>query len=198
MIQKSNSNLSFARGIKITSPVKFNEYAEKIGKNFSVNSPWTEREILRAESAYTTRIYDCTAGGITDGKDVVMFHICPDYVDPKDFGRIEKVLLKKLDINNPDLKGFLIGSCDFFGKSRELFKHFEDFMKANKIKYSALKNHFKCEGYSNLLYDSNEKQWVVSHAGIEERVLESVKNPDEIVRKLYKNIFIEDSDNLIV
>ena len=66
------SDVSFKAKIR---PVTVSEFTKHRMSTFhKVDYPWTANETVKATKAYTTDIYDCTAGGIVDShNNVVMF-----------------------------------------------------------------------------------------------------------------------------
>lgn len=69
--------VSFTSRIRM---VPLNEFRSAVAnlprKNF-VSEPWTIKESVLADKAYTSDILDCTVCGLTDGQKVLLMHICP-------------------------------------------------------------------------------------------------------------------------
>src|SRR5574344_2123947 len=116
------NNIAFSSNIKLCS---ITDYTKEISNVYSkdgcsVKWPWTANEIVKAPKAFTLNVMDCSAGGITDGKDVVLFHICPTMSENNDFSLIEKAIKNRLNSCNKNLQGFLLGSDFHFKDSINL------------------------------------------------------------------------------
>jgi hypothetical protein len=101
--------INFKSRIRACSLNEFKHTANSCKKHF-VDFPWTTKESVYATKAYTTDVYDCTVCALTDGLKVLLLHICPSIEKNLRFNKIEKYILDKIDINNENLQGFLLGS----------------------------------------------------------------------------------------
>jgi len=176
-----NSQISFTSRIRLVTKSDFKSVASKVSAN--VDYPWTAKEIIKSNSAYTTGICDCTAGGITDGKDVVMFHICPSESNLNDWSNIIGTLKQKIDIKSKKLQGFLLGSF-VYSRSNSVFCGFEAFMKENKVPYTKLQGHTEIFADSDILYSSSRDEWLVTS----DQISCDLKNN----RKLFGKMSIEE------
>ena len=155
------NNISFKSRIKAVSLSEFAR-ATSSYKNNCVAYPWTMKESLFKPSAYTTDVYDCTVCGFSDGANVLLMHICPTIAKNLKFDKIEEFIKEKLDLTNPNLQGFLLGSRDGFNDSTnspKVFKFFESFMNRNNISYSKMRN---SNSEVNVAYSSITDEWVIA------------------------------------
>lgn len=152
------NNISFQSRIRACNMAEFQRVTSTFARN-SVNYPWTAKESVIADKAYTKDVFDCTVCGITDGLNVLLMHICPTVKENLNFKKIEKFILDKIDPHNPDLQGFLLGSILTCGLcSGELFEKFEDFMNKYRIPFSKFQG---SEGYSDVAYSSTTDEWLI-------------------------------------
>lgn len=156
-----NSQISFTSNIKFLKTSEFVFKTTGHPAKYNVGYPWTAKEIIKEPFALTRGIEDCTAGGITDGKDVVMFHLCPKK-ENENFKIIENALLEKIDLKSPYLQGFLLGSKSCFKGSKQLFSKLSNFMEKHKIPFSFFKGH-NDTGLSNIAYFSKDDTWYISN-----------------------------------
>jgi hypothetical protein len=198
----SNSNLSNKKNIAFSArirPASLSEYTKEISEIYMkpssyVKYPWTAKEIIKAPKAYTDGIMDCTAGGITDGHDVVMFHLCPSFAVNKDFDNIREVIKSKLDLSSSKLSGFLLGSDKKFPDSRQLFEKLKKFMSDLKIPTTCIGGN-KGES-TNLVYNSKKDEWIISNFRINQGLHVGTTNPEELLKSSYEDVFIAPQDKL--
>lgn len=194
------NNFSFGSSIKLTTRSGvLNEIIDFQHKP-TINYPWSIHQTLKAPQAYTDGIQDCTAGGILVGenkdniKDVVMFHICPDTPDNKDFNLIKETLLKKIGNDTP-IQGFLLGSRNAFKESAMMFSNLENFIKQTlKIPYTKMQGLKLVEkdNYADIAYDKIKNQWTIF---VEE--LNPFKSDiEENLRGHFNDVFICEKDCL--
>lgn len=175
-----NSKISFTSKINFTTKHDFYKISRKI--KHVVGYPWTEREILKANEAYTTGIGCCSAGGaITNGKDITMFHIEPTKSNLIDFPNIIRTLTDKIGRNNKKLQGLLIGSIDE-SKSKDLFENFKSFMEKNNIPYSKFEKQKSPYANTDILYNASTDEWFITS----DKISEKIKAQSEYLRKLNK------------
>ena len=62
--------------------------ANKIGAKNYVDYPWTIKESVFSNNAYTKNIADCTVCGITDGLKVLLIHLCPTNKENFNFNKV--------------------------------------------------------------------------------------------------------------
>lgn len=175
-----NSNISFKSNIKVVPMDYFKKSADLI-KNH-VDSPWTAKQILKAEKAYTTEICDCSAGGIITGEDVVMFHLNPTEDNLNDWSNIIETLKSKATAGNKILRGFLLGRNNS-RDSREVFKRLETYMKNQNIPYSKFERHKYIFADTNILYDASKDEWLITNKNLSNSLLENAKVLKELPKE---------------
>lgn len=189
------SQVNFTSRIRLVDLAGFNKEIGKLSPTRSVDYPWMANQIIKAPKVFTKGIQDCTAGGITDGQDVLMFHICPSVAANKDFKKIENKILGMIDKNASDLQGFLIGGNHFVDYSLEQFEKFEDFFK-NKlsIPYSKFKEHTLAT-VSSVFYDSTKDEIVLLNDVI--NTFYGKKTSGKLLEESYRDFKISDLDEIV-
>lgn len=187
----SNNQVSFKSRIVFMNSDKF----FKITKDIRSTSkyPWTYKEIVRSDRAYTNNVQTCTAGGIIVEKpfkkrEVVMFHLCPpeeETPENSDFQAIVNSFLKMLGKDKP-VQGFILGSKRSFPYSLALFEKIEGFFKELSIPYSKFKVQ-KFEDWSHIAYDGKQDTWFVNSS--------NVKASDGL-HDVYGDVLISSKDTL--
>lgn len=191
-----NSQVSFTSNIRLASANRFAKEIESLTLKEAVSPPWTANEIVVGPRAYTTKIYDCIAGGITDGKKVLMFHLCPTYEQNADFSIIEQAILEKFGGKIDGLKGLLLGNKSKFRASNDLFDKLKGFMEGHKIDFSTIKG-VKKDEYSSLAYDLKSDTWTISSDYIASELKKGVKLLKSILERVFEVVQISHNDKLI-
>lgn len=191
-----NSQISFTSNICFLPRHVFNYKVGGIPEKNIVKAPWTYKGIVKERFSLNRGAEDCVAGGITDGKDVVMFHFCKDE-KTNTIQNIENALLEKIDLNSPYLQGLVLGSKQMFQNAVKLFDGVCEFMENHNIPYSKFKGH-KHFGKTDLAYSAVKDTWYLNNnaidltdlnnTNVEKRVLEvfdefSLCKEDEFVFK---------------
>ncbi len=191
-----NNNITFKSSIRLVPQGEFNNIIQKIGRHNSVNYPWTMKESILSESAYTTRIFDCTACGFTDGEKVLLNHICPTNPENRDFKSITDFIKKKINLANNNLQGFILGSKTDTPESPNssiLFDKFIKFMEEHGIPFSM----FKGSKYeNNAAYLTSKDEWIISNPAITDSERTTHLSPKEITSKFFDEITISELDEL--
>lgn len=149
------------------------EIASIVSKN-SVNYPWTAKETVKSASAFTEKVYDCTANGLAlPGDSVVLSHICPTEENIKSFETVKTTILKKLESmsgSKESLHSLLIGGTRS-NESLRTFDMFENFMTKENISYSKLHllKSANIEG-TNLAYKALCDKFLVTNQSISDQV----------------------------
>lgn len=191
-------NISFKSNIRMIPHQEFSKIAGRIGGKKSVNYPWTIKQSVLADSAYTTDIFDCTVCGITDGQKVLLNHLCPSISDNFNFSKITDFIKNNIDTTNQYLQGFILGSksksLTSSSQSELLFDRVINFMKEMKIPYSAFKGGTFT---NNVAYSSLNDEWVISNNSINETLTkEFSKNPAEIFKIIFDDISVSELDEI--
>lgn len=187
------SQISFTSKIRLTTLEGYRSGLKGFSPKQFVRSPYTAKEIVKSTDAFTKGIYDCTAGGIVDGKAVVMAHIDAHANTLYGWDEIIDVLKQKIDPQSKKLHGLLIGSLNY-GRSYSLFKFFEKFMgKAeNSIPYTKFQHHRSLSAANtHISYKSSIDEWAITNATISKEIQEKkewlkMMSKDELQKELKK------------
>ncbi len=183
------SKISFTSAIRPMSVSRFLKETGDIPLSNRIYSPWTAKQIIKKNAALTENIYDCSAGGITNGKEVVMFHICTGKENRR-FKTIENIILEKIkSFKNP--QGFLLGSASCFEESSKLFKKFQNFMEKNKIPYSMFKGN---KTYTHIAYDGAKDEWLIANPILSKNGLQPTET---LLKQSFEDINICSKDFII-
>lgn len=188
------SDVSFKAKIR---PVTVSEFTKsRMLTLHKVDYPWTAKETVKAKKAYTTDIYDCTAGGIVDkhNKNVVMFHICPTQKENFNFDNIEKQIMELVDKGSSDLSGFLVGSLDLFRDSSMMFKKLHRMLKNHNIQTTILRG--TKEERTDILYNAQKDEWLVTNHNINQKIHNNLKSPKSILSESFDEVILSSKDEL--
>jgi hypothetical protein len=145
---------------------EFEREASRLGSKKFVGYPWTVKQSVLSDGACTTKVYDCTVCGFTDGEDVLLLHICPTHPKNKNFAQLEQYISNRIDLFNKNLQGFILGSKSFninSPRSTSLFDYFVKLMEKYKIPFSMFKGGpFE----NNVAYSSKKDEWLISNPSI--------------------------------
>ncbi len=188
-----DNNIAFTSRIRLVSPEEFRNVTGKISNKNFVAYPWTIKESVLAESAFTTDIYDCTVCGITNGQKVLLNHICPTMRENKNFRTIADFIKQKIDLTNENLQGFLLGSKNNSASpdSSLIFENFVRFFKKHSIPFSQFKGG---NGTHDVAYSSIKDEWIIS-----DKTANSVSrqsDPFSILKKLFDKTEISELDEV--
>ena len=185
------NNISFKSKIRPVSANEFEKIASAIEPKNFVNSPWTINESVKATKAVTKGIYDCSVLGITDGLKVFLMHICPTKPENEDFDKIKGFIKDNIGFYNSNLQAVLLGSQTFGRRSKKLFENLKNLMSDLNIPCSTLMNSWE---YFDVLYDSQEDEWMISCHPIERCLEEGMTNSEEIIKKAFFKVELSSLD----
>ncbi len=189
-------NLSFKSNIRLVSPTEFGRVAGAINKKKFVDYPWTIKQSVLAAKAYTTGVYDCTICGITDGQQVLLNHICPTNPQNSNFQRIADFIKNKINLDNPDLQAFILGSKSYLSaspNSTALFDKLANLIQELKIPCSL----FKGGPFRNdVAYSSRKDEWIISNTEINENYKKNFRTPKEMFDTIFDQIEVSELDEL--
>lgn len=190
------NNISFKSRIRPVGNWDFQRLTSNFAKNQYVNYPWTVKESVLSEKAITKNIFDCTVCGITDGLKILMLHICPTKKENQNFDNIINFIKTQIDLNNPNLQGFLFGSRKNTPNNRsgKIFENFESFMRENNISYSKIKG---SNTFSDVAYSSETDEWLIKleKMGSAEAITEC-KKPINFFTTYFDDVKISDLDEV--
>ena len=188
------SDVSFKAKIR---PVTASEFTRsRTLTRHRIDYPWTVNETVRAKKAYTTDIYDCTAGGIVErnSKKVVMFHICPTQKENMDFDNIEKHIMSLVEDDSTNLSGFLVGSLDMFRDSSMMFKKLHRMLTSHNIPTTVLRG--TKEQRTNILYNAKKDELLVTNHNINQKIHNGEKSPETILSESFDEVSLSNIDTL--
>lgn len=177
------NNISFKSTFRPVKSLEYNNIASRIDKKFFVDFPWTVKESVKASQAKTGSVFDCSVLGITDGKDVLMLHLCPTMKENLDFNKIKNFILKKIKLGNPDLQAALIGSQHNQSDSKSLFDFLYSLMEKWNIPCSKL---CSSDEALNIAYQSKTDEWIISSPQIDRILSNGEQDSREIIEKSFK------------
>ncbi len=181
-------SVSFTSKIRLLPLNEFNNITRTMGSKKLVDSPWTIKESVLSDTAYTKNIMDCSICGLTDGAKVLLLHICPTNPKNKCFTKIEEFIRNKINLNDINLQGFILGSKKnniYSPNSTKLFDKFVEFMQKYEIPFSQFKGG---SFVNNVAYSSQKDEWIIGN-GFVSNILK--KNYEKEPMMLFNMIFDE-------
>jgi hypothetical protein len=164
------SPLRFSSKIKLVSSAEFKNLplAEMRANGEYAACPWTIRERVSGKPrGYTDDASICNAGGIHNGKQVVLFHLIPINENVEQFKRNVKPVLEKeiakLAQEGAPLRAFLSGGSTNDWESTVLFNKLKDLLTKMGIPFSLLWGQHN-GGPVDLYYSAKEDTWLVAAA----------------------------------
>ncbi len=184
-------NISFKSTFRPATRLEFSKVASRIPEKCFVDFPWTINESVKAASAKTNMVFDCSMLGITDGQEVFMLHLCPTIKENLDFNKIKDFILKKIKINNPNLQAVLIGSQRIQDNSSRLNNFLYNLTKEWNIPCSVFKTN---KDPVNIAYFSETDEWIISSYEIEKSLLRNNLSSKNIFKKEFENVQLSNLD----
>lgn len=190
------NKISFTSRIRLVSLDEFFSTTSKMKASQRVDFPWTVKQSVLSDSAYTTNVLDCTVCGLTDGSQVLLNHICPTNSKNFNFTKIKEFISRKIDLENPGLQGFILGAklnnreTPF---SAEVFERLEGFMEKNNIPYSKFKGGL-FENHCS--YSSAKDEWLIGNCLTRESLKDIYKEPMPILNRIFDEVKISPADEI--
>lgn len=187
------NNITFTSNIRPVSKFEFNNIVSSYGSKNHVGYPWTIKESVCSNKAYTRDIADCTVCGITDGMKVLLMHLCPTEKINFDFKKVINLVKEKFNLQSPDLQGIIIGGKPPYthgADSYKLFNLFEDFLSSYQIPFSKFKGGMATR---DVAYSSVNDEWIIANDSF------SLNNNQPIQKAMedcYEEVKIADCDDL--
>lgn len=192
-----NNNISFQSRIRLVPESAFKQSIKRCRNN--VVYPWTVKQTVCANKAFTEGVYDCTALGINDGQEVLFLHLCPNIPQNDNWSKLEKYIMENVreKLNPENMQALILGSKrDNISSPRStgLFEFLEGVLKKLNIPYSK----FKGGDFENhLSYDSVKDEWLIGNKLLDiisdTKVFGSVENA---VNRIFTDVKIADFDEL--
>lgn len=184
-------NISFKSTFRPINKFEFARLANKIDKKCYVDYPWTIHESVKAASAKTKDIFDCSVLGITDGKDVLLIHLCPTMENNFNFNQIKNFILKKIKLDNSNLQAVLIGSQQDWEGSNKLNKFLLSLIKKWDIPCSIFNT---SENPVNVAYFSNTDEWIINSWNIDKSIMNKETDSEKIFKSEFKHVELSELD----
>ena len=197
--------LSFTSKIKFVDYLKFWELTEQNNVK-KVDSPYTANEIISDNAAYTDQIICCTAGGISNGKRVTMFHLIPDNSNTYGFERVEEILEEHTGVTKKTgskLNGLIIGGKgeeirktvdrhNHYANCKILFDKVKEFFENYNISPSIFWGHKNNSQPSHIYYAGDQDTWFINagNSRYDNREIKDAKT----LKETYDTIKISDKD----
>lgn len=186
------SDISFTSVIRPVSLDNFNKLTANIINNVS---EWKVEGAKKGISAKTDRILDCTAMGITDGENVFLMHIIPDFSsDKKYFEKIVNKIKENVDLTCKHLQAILVGSKEYSKESQTGYKNFARFLKENKIPFSELKGG---DTVHKIAYQTNKDEWLVTNYDIDSLIRSKENDFMRLLKLGFDDVRINKLDEVI-
>ena len=189
-------NITFTSRIRPVTRAEFSRVISSYGDKNFVGYPWTLKESVLSNKAYTKDIADCSVCGITDGLKVLLIHLCPTEKINFQFNKVVDFIKEKFDLNNPDLQAILIGGkpeCTHGVDSYKLFGMFENFLDNSKIPYSKLKGGM---GTKDVAYSASTDEWIIHNDAFKFPERNIFKPVEKAMEETYNEVKIADCDEL--
>ncbi|MBE7702655.1 MAG: hypothetical protein E7Z89_01260 [Cyanobacteria bacterium SIG28] len=184
-------NISFKSGFKPVNYAEYGKITNTISKKFFVDFPWTVNESVKASNAKTSMVFDCSVLGITDGKDVLMLHLCPSVKENSDYNKIKNFILKKIKIDNPNLQAALFGSQYNWTDSANLNDFLLSLMKKWNIPCSIFNT--SKEAF-NVAYKSNIDEWYITSKNISKALEAENTNSEDVFKSEFYKVELSELD----
>lgn len=154
-------NISFTSRYRFVGKGEFARTTMSFSKQQFVDFPWTIKEAVLSNKAYTKDVEDCTVLGLTDGLKVLLLHLTPSLSQNRKFNKIVEFINEKIDVKNPYLQGFIMGSKPNMinsPDSEKVYNFLEKFLNENKIPYTKMKGS-RCA--HDVAYNSTTDEWTI-------------------------------------
>lgn len=189
-------NITFTSRIRPVTKAEFSRVVSSYGDKKFVGYPWTLKESVFSDKAFTKDVADCTVCGLTDGLKVLLIHLCPTEKINFQFNKVVDFIKGKFDLKNPDLQAILIGGkpkCTHGEDSYKLFGMFEKFLEDSKIQYSKLKGGM---GTKDVAYSSTTDEWIIANDVFKFPEKNQFKTAQKAMEEVYNEVKIADCDEV--
>ena len=191
--------VSFTSRIRLVPLNEFYNTTIQMGEKKFVKEPWTIKQSVLSDSAYTKDILDCSVCGLTDGEKVLLTHICPTNPKNNNFKLIENFISEKIDLSNKYLQGFLLGSKPNninSPTSTNLFDKFAEFLNKYKIPFSQFKGGLF---EHHVAYSSKNDEWLIGNCVVSKNLKNIYKDkPEELFNRIFDKVEVSDLDEIVL
>ena len=185
-------NITFTSGIRAITCKQFSNEFMRLAPKSSVDYPWTLAESVKGTSAYTRGVADCTVCGITDGKDVLLMHICPTMKSNHNVSQLRQFIANKIDLKKDDLQGILVGS-KLSKLSQNIYNMFAEFLENYNIPFSDLKI---ANDKVNVGYLGNKDEWVISSLKMD-KLLNKNYESKKVFSDTFSKVCVSSEDEIV-
>ena len=186
-------NISFQSRIRVVGNKTFNKCVKKTKGNF-VDYPWTIADSKLAQDAITTKVYDCSVLGISDGHQVLLMHLCPTISANLNYQAIENYVKSKINLKNPNLQGLILGSKNNNVNSPNsplLFEYLKSLLEKFKIPYSEFRGG---DFTNNVAYRSSKDEWLIGNNLLDIVTKDVFKTPKAFLDRVFDSYKIAKQD----
>lgn len=192
-------NISFKSKIKPLSPNEFKEALKKFRTEQFVNYPWTVNESVFSEQACTTGIIDCTSCIITDKKNVLLLHLCPNNSANSNFSKIAEFIDNTLKNFSSKINAILVGSKSesfMLGDSRstDLFNNLAKFLEERSIPSSKFQGG---KHLSNIAFDCKKDEMLLSVEDFEYGNIIDLTKENLLNNKVFEIVELRTLDEIV-
>lgn len=185
------SEISFTSKLTPVSLSEFSHITGKFGKNNAVNYPWTINESIKAQNVYTTNICDCSGCLITNGKEAILMHLCPQIEKNHEFSRVLTFLRMNINLKNNKLHAVLLGSKNN-KQSLDIYNKFLELLKNLGMQISEFKNGKKP---TSIAYKSNGDEVLITNKEID-KFIKRGESFKQALHSGFEKIFVADCDKI--
>lgn len=195
-VQNNYPQNSFKSTIRLVNPIKFMTDIRKIYRQ-EVTYPWTINESKIAKGAYTFRVCDCGVVGITNGKEVLLMHICPTMKENFDFKKIENFILEKINfLRNSFTQGFVLGGIADVPespKSIEYINNYCNIFERENIPFSKFKGG---NSERHVAYFTENDTWLICNGRAESLNKMYHFTPFEAAKQIFDDVQLCELDEI--
>lgn len=190
-----NCPVTFSAKINIVDIAEFKnlKLSRLIPTKQYVDYPWSADDVVLSTEAFTDGIKDCSAGGITNGKRVFMFHLSTDALS--NFDKVKKVFEKgiaELKKDGLPLNGFLTGEIPCFPQSRWLSSKIMRMFKKNGIDATIMSRQ-SLGGALDIYYSAENDTWTVAQK-FPQRPITTVND----LKREFQYIHLSEDDDILI
>ena len=190
------NTINFTSRIRPVTPAEFNRIANTMTRAQYVDYPWTLKESICSDKAFTKSVADCTVCGVTDGLKVLLIHLSPTNIFNFNKDKIKDLIESHFDIKNPNLQGVLIGGKPEYTHgpdSYRLFEIFEKLLNSYQIPFSKLKGGM---GSKDVAYSSQTDEWIIANNRVERPRFGEIVSPRKELEKIFNEVNISEMDQV--
>ena len=207
-----NHKTAFQSKIKMVNYNEFKSMTDCLNKKkHEVGYPWTPETMKKGKNLFTTRLLDCIAVAIVNGKNTKLAHLCTRNkqeaieTSQKEFNiaEIERRLMDGINPKDENIHGFIFGGFNFGGKERNNYRQVrlvEQLFQKYGIPYTAVcgRKEAPLMGRFGIFYKNKDDTFYISHTL--KNFPESDYNPLKVkkyLEDLFCKVEISDFDKIV-